>query len=447
MRCRIFVSAHAGAFCHRALKETSEAVMKEYYWENQMQDIDQMYKSCMHCIQSKASKIPRPLGNIVKGDKPNEVLHMDFFQMSATGKSRWVLVLTDSFSMFTLLYSVKAVNAIEASKGLQHWCIYYAIPRWITTDKGSAFTADLFHELTKEMKIKHHIIVAYVHTGNAIVERKCRTLKQMVKALTSELQLESEDWPEILGIVQFGINNYRSTRLLGKTPREAYLGFGSEIPLISTYVDDKSIKVMNEKAIMEYMDDYFKTRNEERIKLLEEVQRRRNQLRSRNEKYQQHKFEPEKAEFIIGDYVMIAKHDLQSKHAPTWDGPYKIVDVETPYVYKVASMLNDGRQDVHVSRLIKYNNSLMNSERGIREQAAFNNKGFRVSKVEDFHKRGKEYMVTVRWLGLDQTSEEPADVIYRAAPELVELMLNESTKTSQEKIKFAKVLGISKGAV
>ena len=41
--------------------------------------------------------------------------------------------------------------------------------------------------------------------------------------LTSEFQLEAEDWDQVLGLIQFGLNNYKSDRLLGRSPRQAFL--------------------------------------------------------------------------------------------------------------------------------------------------------------------------------------------------------------------------------
>ena len=43
-------------------------------------------KQCLHCMDSKADeKIPRPLGEMVHGKRPDEVLHFDYLYVGNSG--------------------------------------------------------------------------------------------------------------------------------------------------------------------------------------------------------------------------------------------------------------------------------------------------------------------------------------------------------------------------
>lgn len=61
----------------------------------------------------------------------------------------------------------------------------------------------------------------------------CRELLRATRALTSEFQLPSTSWPNVLNIVQSSLNNSPSRRLSGKCPLEVVTGLPQSTALLS----------------------------------------------------------------------------------------------------------------------------------------------------------------------------------------------------------------------
>ena len=40
--------------------------------------VTEFVKQCPHCVDSKAEKVPRPLGETVHGTRPGEVVHFNY---------------------------------------------------------------------------------------------------------------------------------------------------------------------------------------------------------------------------------------------------------------------------------------------------------------------------------------------------------------------------------
>jgi len=74
LKLRILIAAHCGMAGHRAKTNTVSAVSKEYYWKTLDIDTQSFCDSCIHCLCTDSKqRIPRPLGNALHGEKPNEV--------------------------------------------------------------------------------------------------------------------------------------------------------------------------------------------------------------------------------------------------------------------------------------------------------------------------------------------------------------------------------------
>ena len=59
----------------------------------------------------------------------------------------YVLAFICSFSCFPVLFACQGTTAKEAAGKLTELSLKFGIPKTISTDKGSAFTSDLFTEM------------------------------------------------------------------------------------------------------------------------------------------------------------------------------------------------------------------------------------------------------------------------------------------------------------
>lgn len=441
LQTRAILGSHCGAMAHRGVDATVAALQDLFYWPNLVQDTKEFIQNyCLHCLVSKGHKIVRPLGNILKGDRPNQVWNMDFFQFVseprgkrarekhgsfANSKYHHLLVILDSFSGYSLLYPMENTTAHASALCVIDAISKFSHPEWITVDRGSAFMADLFDEVMKALQVKKHSIVAFIHTGNAVAERKGRDLLAMFRSLLSEQRIPPKCWSELIPIIQYRINSTPTSRLANHTALEIYLGIKPVTPLqllLNEPNETKKVQIINfseefERILIEFLE----RRKDEHIVLLNSVNKARSDHRKRNENYIKGKYDPVMPHIEVGDFVMVSvAHDVE-KLSSRWHGPYRITDIQTEYVYEVENIVTNKKEDVHLSRLLKWDNKLFNTNYGIKEQAAYLQGGFEIAKIGNHRSKNETMELLVYWFGFEDTdaSYEPAKDIFDSAPELV----------------------------
>lgn len=88
MKLRILVAAHCGNRGHCGHDSTKQRVRSCFWWSNLETDVQEFFHSCFHCVLSKTGKrISRLLSIEVHGQRPNEVVHIDFLHISLSGNN------------------------------------------------------------------------------------------------------------------------------------------------------------------------------------------------------------------------------------------------------------------------------------------------------------------------------------------------------------------------
>jgi hypothetical protein len=76
---RIYVVAHTGLGGHRGLNPTTNRIASKFFWRTLVEDVQTFCQTCLHCVSTLGGdRVPRPLGEAMHAEKPNELLHMDF---------------------------------------------------------------------------------------------------------------------------------------------------------------------------------------------------------------------------------------------------------------------------------------------------------------------------------------------------------------------------------
>ena len=118
---------------------------------------------------------------------------------------QYILVITDTFSRWTMLFPTKSTSAEEACHALiQHMGIFGA-PSVLSSDGGAAFTAGVTAELTRLVGTDHKIDTAYSSERHAIVENRNAQVNKHLRALVFE-QNSLAKWSIILPFVQRILN-------------------------------------------------------------------------------------------------------------------------------------------------------------------------------------------------------------------------------------------------
>lgn len=338
MRYNMLTRAHDD--CNHSGITRMQTLLNSVWWENKNNDILNWCQSCDQCSRRKGRYGMRqswPDGHLERGTKPFEVVFLDFIQMPLSKGKRYCLTIECSFSRYLMVIPSAHDRAVDACKGLyqiflQHRCV----PRVVSTDRGSHFTAAMFKEFCSMMGSvsKLHCPWRPQSTGN--LERQHRTLKNAVFILCNE---DPTKWTDVISSVVSNMNSVPNAAIgisahevvTGRKPYTGVPGNNTDVtaPNASQYVKlvkSRQIKVFNAVRVAAAATD---------------------------------KIADDKANHVIKDTIEIGDSILlfrpQSVQAQTskqnWIGPYTVVKTNQMVVQYSD---DDGKLDwTHISQVRK----------------------------------------------------------------------------------------------
>jgi len=129
-----------------------------------------------------------------------ELIHADIFgpiKPESHSKKRYFISFIDDYSRKTwvslLAEKSAALESFKNFKALvekESRCLI----KCLRTDRGGEFTSNEFEEFFRSNGIKRQLTAAYTPQQNGVVERKNRTVLNMVRCMFSEKNLPKEFW-------------------------------------------------------------------------------------------------------------------------------------------------------------------------------------------------------------------------------------------------------------
>ena len=324
---------------HSGITRVTE-LLDSVWWESKHDDIRNWCKSCDQCSRRKGRYGMRqswPDGHLERGQKPFEVVYLDFIQMPMSKGKRYCLTMECAFSRYVIVIPTAHDRAIDACRGLYHLYLQHrCIPRVVSTDRGSHFTASMFKEFCGMMGTisKLHCPWRPQSTGN--LERQHRTLKNAIFIVCNG---DVTKWTDIVAAVVSNMNSVSNAAtgvsaheiVFGRKPYTGIPGNDTDLtaPNVSEYVKlvkSRQIKVFNAVRIAAAATD---------------------------------KIADDKANHVIKDTIEIGDEILlfrpQSVQAQTskqnWIGPYTVVKTNQMVVQFSD---DDGKLDwTHMSQVRK----------------------------------------------------------------------------------------------
>ena len=199
---------------HQSAKRTYNIMKKYIYWYGMATDIKLYVKHCKTCRLAKtnANKKQGYL-QLFTPKQPFEILEIDIvgpLPVTMNG-NRYILSVIDKFSRFVSLIPLKTITAENiAFEFRSKILLKYGIPEQILSDRGSQFTSYIFKILCKIFGIDKIFTTAYHPQTNGMIERFHRFLKERLRVIAQEKQLDftkSHDWDIYLAEIEFGYNN------------------------------------------------------------------------------------------------------------------------------------------------------------------------------------------------------------------------------------------------
>ena len=166
--------------------------------------------------------------NFISTSRPLELLHMDLFSPSRTtslGGKSYAFVIVDDFSRYRWVLFLahkndvfhefsKLCRKIQNEKGFIISCI--------RSDHGREFENVEFEGFCDEHEIEHNFSSPRTPQQNGVIERKNRTLQEMVGTMLHENNLPTYFWTETVNTSCYILNKVLIRPSLDKAPYEIW---------------------------------------------------------------------------------------------------------------------------------------------------------------------------------------------------------------------------------
>ena len=348
-RSSVIAECHdAKTSAHFAERKTLCAVRQRFWWPQIREDVKLYCRRCSTCQLCSRRTVPpghAPMETYHAG-VPREVLGIDFIGPigPTTRKNRYILTMVDHFTRLTVLAPTRQQTAEATVLALvNHWVVYYGVPRIIHSDRGTNFMSQIMTSLCERLGVRRTRTTAYRPQADGRVERTNRTVKE---CLTRLLHDHPADWDTLLPHVAMAINStvHDST---GFTP--FYLTYGSEMQLPLDLA--ASITHPSPRPVPEYVDDLL-LRFSTAYDLAQS-----SMLKQATRSKRLYDASARTIFYEVGDKVYYAKKvpnaDDHPKFFAPWSGPWTVVERLSDVNLRISQDAQGWTRVVHVDSLCK----------------------------------------------------------------------------------------------
>lgn len=232
-----------------------------------------------------------------------------------------ILSIIDSFTKFIWHFPVKTRTAAETLEKVKDLSNVFGNPNRIISDRGTAFTANLFQDYCKDEGIESILCTTGVPRGNGQIERINRIIISSLTKLSTD---NPEKWYLHVRDIQKFLNNTHQ-RAINTTPFQLMFGVKMKTK------DSEISKIIEE----EMQNDFDQERDEMRLQAKQEI----NKIQEENRRTFNSKRKIAR-KYEVGDLVAIGKTQFVTgaKLKPKNCGPYEITQIKKNDRYEIKKL-------------------------------------------------------------------------------------------------------------
>eukprot|EP00731_Ephydatia_muelleri_P009146 Em0004g1484a len=256
--------------------------------------------------------------------------------------NKYILVVGEYFTKWKEAFPLKDTEALTIAKVfVNEFVCRFGVPDSLHTDQGRNFEAKVLKEVCQLLGVKKTRTTPYHPQSDGLVERFNRTLLDMLSMAVKD---DERDWDLLLPTLLFA---YRTSRHVttGVTPFELMYGCDARLPEDVLF----SIPATAEDPIQ--YADVLKNR-------LQLAYKRVNQHMAVQQGHQKESYDADVRgdPYCINDLVFLhnpaVRRGFSKKLHRPWQGPFKVVKVLGPSIYRIVDCTNPRRRKVvHFNRL------------------------------------------------------------------------------------------------
>lgn len=214
----------------------------------------------------------------------NDRVHIDLIGplKRGDGTNCYVVSITDAFTRWPEAAVVADKTAEHiAEVFLNEYVCRYGPPRYLTSDRGAEFTADVLRWTAKLMGVKHLLTTPYHPHSNALDERGHQTFESLIALIQREMERvewsdkdnkdQSKNWTSLIPLALFAMRTavHRGT---GYTPTRLLFGVEARIPEV-LFHSPLIQKLINDGRVTMDTNTPLASKDSERARLLADAKR------------------------------------------------------------------------------------------------------------------------------------------------------------------------------
>lgn len=183
-------------------------------WNRLAIDAKDIFSNFLLCLLSRSGrKVFRPLPTTLHAEKPNDVLHFEYFYLNVSDNvEKYAFFIKVDFRGYAWLTAASNAGATHAVEISSRWKRTLTAPMCSVSDKGTHFMNDLLASMSNNSNIQHKPTAAYSPWVHETVERLNCDILAGLRAILIKLKLAPQNW-------NFTINNLLSIFNESPAPR------------------------------------------------------------------------------------------------------------------------------------------------------------------------------------------------------------------------------------
>lgn len=315
---RIFHDEHE----HIGVEKTLHLILKHFWFPGLKTFVNKYVSHCLACVSKK--RVPRapqqPISSWEKPDVPFTVVHIDSLgPLPESNGYKFVLVIVDSYSKFSLLYPLYRQDANDLKRVFNNAISLFGVPKLLVCDRGRMFEASSFVKLVSDMGCDLHYITPEMHHANGQAERYIRTVLNMIRI---EVSNKNTSWSSYLWKIQL-ILNITKQKTTQYSALNLLIGTDATTPILRALIRDVAIEDSHPNR--QAWRELCRNRASERLK--------KNRLQQ-DSHINRHRSSPRV--FKVKDLVFVIKYSQSTgKLDSGMRGPYQVTKVLTSDRYEL----------------------------------------------------------------------------------------------------------------